>query len=86
MANIPTNARKPLMIREVTAIYDGHSLALEKPLKIPVNTKLKIAFKLPHKKNKGDVFSMIVGESVNTGIKDWSRNHDQHIYVSKRVK
>lgn len=86
MANIPTNARKPLMIREVTAIYDGHNLALEKPLKIPVNTKLKIAFNLPRKKGKGDVFSMIVGESVNTGIKDWSRNHDQHIYGLKRAK
>ncbi len=80
MANIPTNTRSPHMIRKVTAIYDGPSLALEKPVKIPINTRLKIAFKLPRKKNKGDVFSMIVGESVNTGIKDWSRNHDQHCH------
>jgi hypothetical protein len=86
MANSLTNVRRPLVIREGTAIYAGNNLALEKPLKIPINTKFKIAFKLPQKKDKGDVFSMIVGESVNTGIKDWSRNHDQHIYFPKRAK
>jgi hypothetical protein len=80
MANIPEDTRRPFMIQEVTAIYDGHNLALEKPLKIPVNTRLKIAFELPRKKDKGDVFSMIAAESVSTGIKDWSRKHDQHIY------
>jgi len=74
------------MIREVTAIYDGHNLALENPLKIPVNTRLKIAFELPRKVGKGDVFSMIAAESVSTGIKDWSRKHDQHIYGANREK
>ncbi|HCE46311.1 MAG TPA: hypothetical protein DET40_22425 [Lentisphaeria bacterium] len=74
------------MIQQVTAIYDGQNLALEKPLRIPINTRLKIAFELPKRKSKGDVFRMIVDESVNTGIKDWSRNHDQHIYDSKRAK
>ena len=46
--------------------------------------KIKKAPKEPRKKKPYNVFDQIESAAVDTGIRDWARNHDHYLYGTEK--